>query len=278
MVRVRSQSVVAGRSVDTRLLGEMLAKGLVLSTGTSTAAEAWQSLLGPDDVVGLKFNRSGAKGLGTTAPMAEALVASLIEAGLAPSQLVPIEVPSPIGERFGTTRPDPSWDTQETSFGSGSDRLAAVLRQVTAIINVPFLKTHNIAGMTCCLKNLSHALVKHPAKFHDNHCSPYIADVVALPEIKGKLRLHIVNGLRLVYEGGPEAPASGTAECGFLLIGRDPVAVDVVGLGEINYLRQDKGLRPIDRGDGSLDYLAAAGARGLGCNEVHDILLEKVSM
>ena len=61
--------------------------------------------------------------------------------------------------------------------GGPRDRLAGVLDQVTAIVNVPFLKTHNLAGMTCCLKNLSHALVKHPAQFHTGGCKE-VADIV----------------------------------------------------------------------------------------------------
>lgn len=278
VVRVCSERVVRGRRVDQRLLTEMLDRGLALATGASTGAQAWQSLLAPDDVVGLKFNRSGAKELGTTVPMAQTLIASLTEAGFSPSQLVPLEVPPIIWDELGTTRPDPSWEAEETPFGSGSDRLAKVLRQVTAIVNVPFLKTHNIAGITCCLKNLSHALVKHPARFHGNRCCPYIADIVALPQIRDKLRLHVVNGLRMVYDGGPEAPKETTCEAGLVLVSRDPVAVDTVGLEELNHVRQEHGLKPMTPQGASLGYLSAAGKHGLGCNEIHEIPLQKIRM
>ena len=278
VVRVRADGVILGRRVHPRLLGEMLEKGLLLVTGASSAAAAWRSLLAPEDVIGLKFNQSGAEQMGTTAPMADALITSLVAAGFKPAQLVPLEVPPIVYAEHGTARPTTSWDREETPFGSGSDRLAAVLRQVTAIINVPFLKTHNIAGLTCCLKNLSHGLIKHPARFHDHHCSPYIADIVALPQIRDKLRLHMVNALRIVYDGGPEAPEESTSEAGILLVSRDPVATDVVGLEEINYMRQAHSRERIDPEDVSLSYLSVAGKRGLGCSEIHDIPLQKVHM
>ena len=73
------------------------------------------------------------------------------------------------------------------------------------MINVPFIKTHNIAGMTCGLKNLSHALVKHPAHYHANGCSPFIGDIVAADPIRKKLKLTIVDAFRVVFQGGPAA-------------------------------------------------------------------------
>ncbi len=276
VIRVRDENVVIGRRVHKPVLAEMLDKGLIAVTGKPDVTAAWRSLLKPDDVVALKFNQSGAEGLGTTVPMAEVLVRSLTEAGFPASQLVQLEVPPAAYGELGTSRPSLSWDREETSFGSGSDQLSAVLRQVTAIINVPFMKNHNIAGVTCCLKNLSHALVKHPARFHANHCSPFIADIVALPQIRDKLRLHIVNGLRTVFEGGPEATEEYTVPACLLLLGTDPVAVDTLAVEELNQQRQDHGLSRIEARDGKLGYLAAAGAHGLGCADLYSIGVKKI--
>ena len=276
VVRVRSDNVIHVQQVDRRVLAQMLHQGLTAVTGASSSTQAWKKLLKPDDIVGLKFNRSAADALGTTLPMADVLVRSLSEAGFAPAQIVPIEVPEAVYGETGACRPNKGWAAQETAFGSGRDHLAGVLDQVTAIINVPFLKTHNIAGLTCCLKNLSHALVKHPARFHANHCSPYIADIVALPKISGKLRLHIVNSLRLVFDGGPEATQAAVASGGVLFFGTDPVAVDTVGLEHLNHKRLEEGLEPIRPNGGRLQYLPRAAELGLGCCELPDIALVKI--
>lgn len=275
VVQARSENIVEGRVVQKHMLKEMLDWCLTSLTWTSTPGEAWRRLLRPDDVIGLKFNRSGAAGLGTTPAFAEALIHSLADAGWAPQNIVPIEVPETVYSSTGTTHPSTDWDDEEVDFGSGRDRLSGVLRQITALINVPFLKTHNITGMTGCLKNLSHALVKHPARFHDNSCCPYIGDIVALPQIRDKLKLNIVNALRLVFDGGPEAHDDLTWESGVVLAGFDPVAVDTVGLELLNRTRKSLRLPYVDTGQGRVAYLAAAAERGLGCSKLHRIEVAK---
>jgi hypothetical protein len=271
VVQTRSDIVVNGRRVHPRVLAAMLDAGLTRLTGAPTSQEAWRRILKPDDVVGLKFNRSGAKELGTTEPLADALIQSLMAAGWDPARIVPIEVSPSTYDATRTSRPVTDWDDYEVDFGSGKDELASVLRQVTALVNVPFLKTHNIAGMTACLKNLSHALVKHPARFHGNRCSPYVGDIVALPQIRGKLRLNIVNALRIVFDGGPEVSSELTWPGGILLMGCDPVAVDTVGTELLNRVRKRNGLASLDADGGGAQYVEAAAARGLGCSELYQI-------
>lgn len=275
VVQTRSDIVLNGPRVHARILAAMLDAGLTRLTDASTAREAWHRILKPEDVVGLKFNQSGAKGLGTTEPLAEALIHSLAAAGWDPKQIVPIEVPPSLYDATGTTRPETDWDDHEVDFGSGKDELASVLRQVTALVNVPFLKTHNIAGMTACLKNLSHALVKHPARYHENRCSPYAGDIVALPEIRGKLRLNIVNALRVVFDGGPEVSDELTGSEGTLLLGYDPVAVDTVGMEILNFVRKKNGLARLDGEGEGIRHVEAAAARGLGCSELYQIELAR---
>ncbi|UCG17708.1 MAG: DUF362 domain-containing protein [Phycisphaerales bacterium] len=275
VVQARSEHIVEGRVVQEHMLKEMLDWCLTRLTRTSTPKEAWRQFLRPDDVIGLKFNRSGAAGLGTTPAFVEALVRCLADAGWAPQNIVPIEVPETVYGSTGTTRPSTDWDDEEVDFGSGRDRLSSVLRQITALINVPFLKTHNITGMTGCLKNLSHALVKHPARFHDNNCCPYIGDIVALPQIRDKLKLNIVNALRLVFDGGPEARDDLTWESGIVIAGFDPVAVDTVGLELLNRTRKSLRLPYVDRRQGKVAYLGAASERGLGCSRLHRIEVAK---
>jgi len=211
VVEVRSDHVLQTQIVHLDLLRDLLRAGLTALTGLGDEKQAWHSVLSADDIVGLKFNQSGATGLSVTEPMVATLVASLTDSGWDPAQIVPIEVPHALHETLGTTPPRRDWLPEEVQFGEVRDRLSGVLEQVTAIINVPFLKHHNIAGVTCCLKNLSHALVKHPARLHHGKCSPYIGDVVALPQIRGKLRLHVVNALRIVIVPTPALPISWSA-------------------------------------------------------------------
>jgi len=264
VVLVRSDFVARGPQIHQEVLGEMLDSALQRLTATPNTVEAWRRLLRSDDMIGLKFNRSGAEGLGVSGDFADTVIASLLAAGFEARQIVAIEAPEETASTRGLPAPADGWQAQPTDFGSGQDQLANVLDQVTAIINIPFLKNHNITGVTGACKNLSHALVKHPARFHDAHCSPYIADIVALPQIRSKLRLHLVNALRVVFDGGPEVSDEATWDAGMVLAGTDPVAVDSLGLEIINAQRSILGLADVNHPVRRTRFLEAAAARGLG--------------
>lgn len=273
VVQAQNRHVVKGLEVHHQLLAEMLRDTLTSLTDTPTIAQAWRSLLHRDDVIGLKFNRSGQQIIATTAVVADALISSLVDAGWPADQIVCIEAPPGVEARAGTRRARTGYDSKATDFGSGSDQLASVLNEVTALIDVPYLKTHNIAGMSCALKNLSHGLVKHPARFHDNGCSPFVADIVAIPQIRAKLRLCLVDALRVVYDRGPEATADTISNEGVLMASRDPVATDALGLVLLNDVRRQRNLDPVAPSAENLGYLAAAQQIGLGVARRHEIEL-----
>jgi hypothetical protein len=270
VVEVRSPHVIRGSTIQSGVLRDMLNVALTQFTGERDEAASWAAILSPNDVVGLKFNRSGAEGLGTTPVMAETLVGSLVDSGWPRSQIVPIELSEGLHQRLGTTRPCEGWQADEVEIGGKRDRLAAVLNQVTAIVNVPFVKSHNLAGMTCCLKNLSHALVKHPAQFHNRQCEQ-VADIVALAQINSKVRLHLVDALRFVIHDGPEASPEWVVDASRLICGSDGPAVDTVALELINQFRSSAALDKIGGSKGHLAYLTAASRLRLGRNDLHEI-------
>ena len=264
VVQATARDLVVGHKVHPTLLREMLQRLLTTITGERTEEAAWKAILKRDDIIGLKFNRSGQEVIGTSEVMADTIVTSILESGWRPDQVVCIEAPEAVERRYGTTKAQAGYATDATAFSSGSDQLATVLDQVTAIVDIPFLKTHNIAGLTCALKNLSHGFVRHPARFHGNGCSPFIADIVALPKIRGKLRLCVVDAMRVVFAGGPAAKSSAIADAGTLLASFDPVAVDTVGLELLNETRRRNGLRRIARSPAEVPQLRTAHESGVG--------------
>lgn len=277
VVRAHSPLVLEGASVRRTVLAEMLERSLTSLAGAKSTRDAWRSILSPRDVVGIKFNRSGQAGLGTTPTLADALIVSLHDAGWSPEQIVCIEAPSDTVSRFGTQLMVEGYAPRETDFGSGSDRFAAVLDQVTALISVPFLKTHNIATMTCSMKNLSHGLIKHPGRYHAGGCCPFIPDIVAASPIRSKLKLCMVDALRVVHDGGPNVVIGGVKDAGFLLASRDPVAVDSVGFAMLGDLRLKEGLSPLRFPTPERNYLRLAADKGLGVSEWHQIDLVDVT-
>jgi hypothetical protein len=276
VVEVDCERVAKELRLRKSLVAHMLEQALNGVCHTASAGEAWSKLLRPDDVVGIKFNHCGASELATNDTLAKVLVESLAAADVAPERIVLIEVPDRVAAGLGTTAPVHGWQPAEQDFGSGRDRLAAVLDQVTALISVPLLKTHVIAGVTGALKNLSHALVQHPRRYHGNGCSPFIGDIVALPAIRDKLRLSISNAMRCVIDRGPEVSSANTAAAGILLASTDPVALDSVGVLRLTELRGEHGLQSPDLDPLGIRYLVAAGRAGLGQPDPDQIRVKSI--
>lgn len=267
VVHIRRPEVVDRQTIHAPLLREMIEDSIRVLTETRRPADAWNRLLNSDDIIGIKFNQVGAKELDSTDVVAAQLVASLGDAGFSPQRIMLIEVPTDLAAKLGTRPEIRGWSGNEVSFGTGSEQLAAVLQEVTAIINVPFLKTHNIAGATGCLKNLSHALIRRPGRYHDQSCAPYVGNIVALPQIRSKLKLNIVNAIRALFNGGPHVRPEGMWNHAGLIVSRDPVAADAAGLDIINEERGLRGLSQIGNNAGQIPHVHAAANLGLGTDD-----------
>jgi len=259
--------VITGRQVHKNALLGMIEKGVRLVTDRAKTENAWAALFGKDDVIGIKFDEVGYEALGTTDVLADQLVRSLEQAGFARKRIVLIEAPTALTRKLGTQLRVFGWHARQTSFGSGSERLAAVLDQVTALINVPFLKTDNIAGISGCLKNISLPFVYRQSPYLRNGCSPYIADIAALPQIRSKLRIHIVNGLRAVFDRGPDVHPDRIWRRAGILVSKDPVAADSVSINLIDERRLKGKLPPIGDRMGRVPHVHTAAQRGLGTDD-----------
>ena len=260
VVDVRSDKVLNASVPDLVALGELLDEALCSLTETATPQRAWRSVLGTARRIVVKLNSVGADAIGTSDAMVRVLVGGMKEAGYDPGQIALVEAPQYLTGILGTREPPHGWGSPIV-VGGNPEPLAAYLHEADALINVPFLKTHQIAGMSACLKNLSHALIRHPARYHDNGCSPYVGQVVGTQEVSSKLKLNVVNALRVVVNNGPDARQQDIVGYGGLLLGFDPVAVDTVGLEMLAVERRRGGLT-----GGRLDvrYLSSAGEAGVG--------------
>ncbi len=233
--------------------------GLREMVGARTAGDAWRTILGPAQRIVLKFNHVGAGVLGTNEPLARALIESLGGADYALNGIAAVEAPETLPAELGLRVPEAGWGAP-IPVGDGVDALAAYLYESDALINVSLLKTHQIAGMSGALKNLSHGLIRHPARYHGHKCSPYVGQVVGNKEVSSRLKINIVNALRLVVRNGPDAARGDVVDCGTLLMAFDPVAVDTVGHELLLSKRHSAGLT-----DGvDVPYLTAAAEWGVG--------------
>ncbi len=265
VIRVTSDHVMPVRVPQLSILREMLEVALTDLTDAKTAEDAWRAILKPDDVILLKFNRSGRSLLQPSSAMAHVLTESIVSAGWTPDQLVVMEAGDnyPLARKTG--RPEFRWLGRRVDFGSsGSDVFTAAIDQATAIVNIPFLKVHHLAVMTGCMKNLSHGLVRHPAQFHANGCDPAIAEIVASDPIRSRLRLNIVDAIRVLFDLGSQATEPDVHTHGGLIVGRDPAACDAVGFSIINEIRSLRRMQPVLKGARLPRQLVSAARLGVG--------------
>ena len=94
-----------------------------------------------------------------------------------------------------------------------------------------------------------------------NVCNQFIPQVVAHPIIRKKCVLHIMDGIKGVYQGGPGASRpEWTWENNALLFATDPVAMDHVLWKQVDAKRKEKSLPPVGAsGKLGLDPLGTEG-------------------
>ena len=141
--------------------------------------------------------------------------------------------------------------------------------EVDSVINLGLLKDHSIAGVTIALKNISHGVVSHPEIFHDDSCDPFIAAINSIPIIKDKIKLHICNGILGLYEGGPMPEKRHVWSNNGIILSKDPVALDTIGMHIIEGKRKERELPSLFNCPNLPKHIETAGRYGLGVSDLN---------
>jgi hypothetical protein len=150
-----------------------------------------------------------------------------------------------------------------TDVGGTAVQLSPILADCTALINMPVLKAHMLAGITFALKN-HFGSTEFPGALH-NAIAHKIAALNALPEIKDRTRLVIGDILEANLEYGYSFPYWVADYRGdSILMSVDPVAHDAVGLEILNALLADAGKPSLTLQSIAANSLKEAATLGLG--------------
>jgi len=271
VVIVRSpRAIASGRKVNREIVERMVEAGVTRLTGAPAPVQAWRRIFAPGDVIGIKVNCLGAPTTRTHVEVTMAIAQGLQRAGVAARNLIIYDrltdelrragypVNTGAGLRcYGSDQR--GYDSEPTTAGEvGSCFSRIVSEDCTALINVPLLKDHDVAGVSISLKN-HFGSINNPNKLHLDHCCPYAADVNLAPAIRRKQRLVICDALEVIYDGGPTYRPATTSTYGALLIGTDPVAVDRAGWQIIEDLRARAKLKPLRAVGREPRYITVAG-------------------
>lgn len=263
---------IVGNRISQPAVREMLDRGMEALVGGSTPEQAWSAMFHSADTVGIKVNPSGTPTTVTSIPLIREVIRNLNAVGVPNRQIIVYDRNSnqmevvgyhnmlPAGVRVvgldrrwivedGTRAGyDPDVFCEMNCFGERETRsyLASVVTtEATKLINLPTLKEHNASGVTGCLKNLAYGSFNNVARTHvfpKTYTDPVIAVMCTAAPLRTKSVLHIMDGIRAVYHGGPFAwNPDFVWEANKLLIGTDPVAVDRVELEIVEAKRKAVG-------------------------------------
>src|SRR5260370_20866410 len=178
----------------------MMHKGMLELTGAPGWPDAWRALFEKGDVVAIKVSPVGGPKLCSDALVLHQIIDGLKQAGVATRDIVVFNRYREEIVGTGTDKcvpPGIRWDppshhysaTQRAMEGYDPDHFMemalikpgenandahfrrsyvakVVTRDVNKIINLPVLKHHQSAGVTICLKNMSHGMVNNVNRSH----------------------------------------------------------------------------------------------------------------
>ncbi len=190
---------------NSRFNGEviqhMLDEAIMALLGENDPVKAFQKLIKPGEIVGIKSNVWSY--LPTPPELERAIERRVIDCGV---------------------------KKEDISVDDRGVRNNPVFKRATSLINVRPLRTHYLSGVSGCLKNYIMFAKSQPA-YHPNSCSN-LGALFKLPQVKGKTRLNVLCALTPQYHGRGPHHFSRRYVWRYrgLIVGQDPVAVDATGL------------------------------------------------
>ncbi len=274
VVIVQDRNATTAFVPDPYRINAMVVRGLTNLTGKATVTEAWRSLVTTQDVVGIKVFSSPGRNSGTRPAVAGALAQQLMAAGLPATNIIFwdknatdlrdagfLELGSRLGVRVAGSADagyDQTADAYEVSllgnlvygdseFGQKGPSVGRksfvsrlVTRQMTKIINVTPLLNHNAAGVAGNLYSLAMGSVDNTMRFEGDagRLTTAVPDIYNLPSLGERVVLNIVDALICQYEGGERGLLHYSAVLNQLRFSRDPVALDVLSIRELDLQRR----------------------------------------
>jgi hypothetical protein len=201
VVLIRNKDVLDGSGgIRAEVIGQMLDQAVTTLLGAPDPGSAWEQLVKPQDVVGIKSNVWYQ--LRTPRNLEAAIQGRVLQAGVKKENLS-------VDDRGVLSNP--------------------VFQRSTALINTRPMRTHDWSGLGTLLKNYI-MFTPRPSDYHDNACEN-LGALWHFPQVKGKTRLNILAMLTPQFHG--VGPHSFSKEylwdyCG-LIVSTDPVAADATG-------------------------------------------------
>ena len=251
----------------------MVVRALTNLTGKATAAEGWRSLVTTQDIVGIKVFSEPGPYSGTRPAVAGAVAEGLIAAGLPPDHIILwdrrqidlrlagfVSLAKRLGVRVAGSAEagydetvfyetpllgnlvwgDLEFGSKNQGIGRKSFVSKLVKGQMTRIINITPLMNNNETGVAGNLFSLALGSVDNAARFEAeaDRMARAVPEIYALPVLGDRVVLNIVDALICQYEGEERSLLHYSTPLNQLRFSKDPVALDVLSLLELDRQRK----------------------------------------
>ena len=268
----------------------MLERTLTSLLGGANLVQALGRVVHPSERVAIKINGIAGQNGATMAFNFEflaPLVSALIELGVAPEAITVFEqfpkflagcrvnvgsyqLPPGVRAEYHGNR-DVAMPKVRV-FNRVETRFVRQVTEASAIINLSMIKDHSLCGFTGAMKNMTHGQIVNPQDHHAHLCNPQIPLLYNHPVLRSRVRLHIADALKIIYDQGPlDTNPERRLPFGALFASTDAVALDRVGWELIEAARKEHGLPTLAKVRRNPDYILTAGELGLGVANLDQI-------
>ncbi|HTH46395.1 MAG TPA: hypothetical protein VMB21_02685, partial [Candidatus Limnocylindria bacterium] len=259
---------------DAQVVRRMVDQGLAAFTGKPEAGDAWRTLVTPKDVVGFKVTAAPGAVSGTRPATVQALIESLLSAGHPTNQIViwdkrDVDLRAAgwrqLAQRLGVrcvASENAGWDEakfydspligrlvvgdlefgrkEEDHTGRKSYVSRLLTHDLTKIITVAPVLSHNVSGVNGHLAGLAWASVDNTIRFANDSArlAEAVPDICGLDDVIPKLVLAVSDALICQYRGEEETLLHYTIPLNELRFSKDPVALDVLALADVEHARE----------------------------------------
>jgi hypothetical protein len=310
VVEVESSSATSAFRPDPEIVLEMMRAGITNITGKTNIPDAWASLVNKKDVIGIKVYAAPGPNSGTRPAVVAALLDTLHQARIPAKNIIiwdrhmtdlRLAGFTDLAKKRGvgvTSTDQANYDPEvfyevpllgnlvwgDLDFGKQGQGVGRksylstiITKKLTKIINVTPMLNHNLSGVSGNLYSLTMGSIDNLVRFESDatRLSEAVPDIFNLPQIRDKVVLNIVDALICQYEGGERGLLHYSKALNQLRFSRDPVALDVLSVREIDKLRRESEAPEIKP---NLDVYSNSSLLDLGVSEPKDILVSRLSL
>lgn len=286
----------------------MVDSGILDLSGKPDLGTAWRSYVSTQDVVGIKVYSTPGPNSGTRPAVVAAVVEGLLAAGLAPRNIIVWDRRladlrragyEAVAEKYGVklegaydqgydpkvfydnavpgtlVAGDLDFDEHGAKTGRRSYVTKLLTQQVTKIIIISPLLNNNVAGICGNIYNLALSSVDNTLRFESDPSLLATAapEIFALPALSDHVCLCVTDALIGQYQGEDTSLLHYSAEVNQIWLSKDPVALDTLGVHELDRERQVANMVTFGKNP---DLLANAALLELGSSDLSKIRIDIV--